>query len=184
MTNPQLMVLTGGPGAGKTTVLKELQRRGYAVAPEVAREIIQREMARGGDALPWADRSRYTELMLQGSIGAFRAHTPSERPVLMDRGIPDVLAYARLAGLNGQDALMRICLEYRYCSAVVIAPPWREIYTTDTERKQTWAEAVETYHVLKGTYGDCGYEVLELPKQSPEQRADFIMETLLARPRL
>ena len=40
MMNPKTIrriLITGGPGAGKTTMLEELERRGYFVAPEVAR---------------------------------------------------------------------------------------------------------------------------------------------------
>ena len=40
--DPQnLFIITGGPGAGKTTVLTELQRLGFTCVPEVARQIIQ-----------------------------------------------------------------------------------------------------------------------------------------------
>ena len=41
MENPNLYVITGGPGSGKTTVLAELERQGFRCAPEVARQIIQ-----------------------------------------------------------------------------------------------------------------------------------------------
>ncbi|NIY98449.1 AAA family ATPase, partial [Salipiger sp. HF18] len=52
----QFFVVTGGPGVGKTSLITELARRGFHTNPESGRAIIREEMARGGDALPWADR--------------------------------------------------------------------------------------------------------------------------------
>jgi predicted ATPase len=41
------VVFTGGPGAGKTALLTELERRGYRVVPEVARAIISERKQKG-----------------------------------------------------------------------------------------------------------------------------------------
>ncbi|MFJ1610908.1 AAA family ATPase [Streptomyces sp. NPDC088253] len=45
-------ILTGVPGAGKTTILRQLQERGFDVVDEAATEVITREQAEG-DAEPW-----------------------------------------------------------------------------------------------------------------------------------
>jgi predicted ATPase len=43
----QKIVFTGGPGAGKSTVLAALEEHGYAVAADHARAIIQERSAGG-----------------------------------------------------------------------------------------------------------------------------------------
>jgi len=48
LRNPKLFVVSGGPGAGKTTTLLELAKLGFPFAPEVARQIIQEQMQSGG----------------------------------------------------------------------------------------------------------------------------------------
>lgn len=45
-------VVTGGPGAGKTSLITELARGGFHTIPESGRVIIREEMQSGGDALP------------------------------------------------------------------------------------------------------------------------------------
>lgn len=178
MTNDRLFIITGGPGAGKTTLLLELERRGFAVSREVARQIIQEQVAASGDALPWADTRRYAELMLERSIAAYRESSPSSETAFLDRGIPDVACYARLIGLPISEELQMACCLYRYNPAVFLAPPWKEIYATDTERKQTYAEAIATYEMMGEVYREYDYQPIELPKTDPQQRAEFVLAHL------
>ncbi|MGH9693368.1 MAG: AAA family ATPase [Bryobacteraceae bacterium] len=145
MANDRLFVITGGPGSGKTTLLLELEQRGFLCSQEVARQIIQEQVSTSGDGLPWANMLRYTQLMLDRSVAAYREHTPAPGIVFMDRGIPDAACYARLIGLPPFEDLERACEAYRYNKMVFMGPPWKEIYATDSERKQTYAEAVATY---------------------------------------
>jgi predicted ATPase len=83
-----LFVITGGPRSGKTTLLNELARRRYPCVPEVARQIIQEQVASGGNALPWGDRTLYTGLMLERSIQSFLEHFSDSRVTFADRRIP------------------------------------------------------------------------------------------------
>jgi predicted ATPase len=178
-TNPNLFAISGGPGSGKTTVLRELAALGFQYAPEVARQIIQEQVQAGGRALPWEDREAYTSLMLQRSIASYLEHTPASRPVFSDRGIPDTLGYARLIGLPEQSAIESACREYRYASLVFVAPPWPEIYRTDSERKQDFAEAQRTFAQVTEVYRECGYMLSELPKLPPRARAQFLLKQVL-----
>ncbi len=62
-----------------------------------------------------------------------------------------------------------------YNNCVFMLPPWREIYKTDKERQQTWAEAVRTYEAMKEVYTRYGYQVTEVPVDTVANRAGFIL---------
>ena len=176
--NSNLFVISGGPGAGKTTTLLELEKLGLPHVPEVARQIIQEQVQSGGNALPWSDRERFTQMMLERSIESFRENTPAAKPLVVDRGIPDALGYARLIGLPDTHLIEVACRQYRYAPLVFLAPPWREIYGTDSERKQDFAEAERTYNILMEVYQECGYQTIALSKVTPTERAQFILKQL------
>jgi len=79
------------------------------------------------------------------------------------------------------DKITDACLEYRYAPIVFLAPPWKEIYETDSERKQDFAEAERTFKQVSEVYRQCGYESILLPKLTPSARAQFILDGLRLR---
>lgn len=175
---PNFFVITGGPGVGKTTLLETLARQGYPYVPEVAREIIREQMAQNGDALPWANIPAYTCLMLSRSIDSFQHHQTHNEILFFDRGIPDTLAYAILTQQTVFPELQHATRNFRYNPLVFILPPWSEIYQTDTERKQTYQEAVATHNAMLTTYRQLDYTPIIVPKGTPEERATFVIQQL------
>jgi predicted ATPase len=177
-SDSRLVVISGGPGAGKTTLLLALERRGLRCVEEVARRIIQEQMQADGDALPWGDQERYCRMMLERSVDSYCENALGAGVSFFDRGIPDTLCYARLMVLPLEEEIMGACHRYRYWRRVFLAPPWEEIYETDGERKQSYAEAVITYERMVEAYTDCGYECVEIPRDSVEGRVEFVLSVL------
>lgn len=173
-------VITGGPGVGKTTLLNELNKR-YICVPEIARAIIREQMKINGKALPWKNKKRYAELMLRDSVESYlKLHqtTSDKELVFFDRGIPDTVCYANMVKVELSPHMSPFVDHYLYNSTVFILPPWREIYQTDRERKQTWKEAVFTYKKMKETYQKYGYNITEVPKASVKKRVKFVLENI------
>lgn len=117
--------------------------------------------------------------MLERSITSFEENCSTADITFADRGIPDTLCYARLIGLPDQAFIRSACAKYRYGQRVFIAPPWKEIYETDNERKQDFEEAVRTYLEMLRVYTDCGYELIELPRLRAPERAGFVLEHVM-----
>jgi predicted ATPase len=93
--NPNFYLFTGGPGAGKTTVLEELKQQGHLVIAEAARDIIKNQQAIGGNATHTGNRIEYCDLMLKKSIADYTKMVPvTERIIFFDRGIPDLYSYS------------------------------------------------------------------------------------------
>jgi len=170
-----LYVVTGGPGSGKSTLIEALAASGVPGMSEAGRAIIQDQVAIGGNALPWSDRQAFAELMLSWEMRSYRAALNLSGPVIFDRGIPDVAGYLRLSGLPIPPHLEKAAQTFRYNRRVFIAPPWPEIFTQDAERKQSPEEARATCEAMIETYSVLGYELIPLPFDSVEHRAQFVL---------
>jgi predicted ATPase len=174
----RFFVLTGGPGSGKTTLVEALKARGYATTQEAGRGVIREQMESNGDGLPWVDRERFAELMFEWELRSYRDAERQAGPVVFDRGLPDTIGYLRLEGLEVPAWMEEEAWRLRYNARVFIAPPWKEIYGRDEERRQSWEVAVRTYEVMAETYTELGYELTELPRATVEERATFVIAAL------
>lgn len=171
----KFFVLTGGPGSGKTTLIEALRERGFATAPEAGRGIIRDQMAIGGSALPWAEPTLFAEMMLAWEMRSHAAAMREAAPVFFDRGVPDTLAYLQLCSLPVPEHMKIAALRFRYGRRVFIAPPWPDIFEQDEERRQTPQEAWRTYEAMAAIYPQFGYELVELPRVSVQERAEFVL---------
>ncbi|MFG2014975.1 AAA family ATPase [Actinomadura geliboluensis] len=172
------VVVTGGPGSGKSTLIDRLELAGFARSQEAGRGVIQDQVAIGGRALPWQDVELFAEMMLCWEMRSYRSMEAQAGPVFFDRGIPDIVGYLRLEGRPVPPHVHTAARTFRYRRRVFIAPPWPEIYEQDTERKQSLAEAERTYESMVTTYAEYGYELVELPRVPVEERVRFVTDQL------
>lgn len=168
-------IISGGPGSGKSTLINALEQHGFGRTIEAGRAIIQQQQAIGGSALPWADRALFAELMLSWELQSYSQAKMHEGIVFFDRGLPDITGYLLLCGLEVPAYIRRAAENYRYNKTVFLAPPWREIFTQDSERKQEYSEAVKTFETMQQVYEGLGYKITLLPKGSVQERLEFIL---------
>jgi predicted ATPase len=172
-----LLVITGPPGSGKTPIVGELVASGFTGVAEPAREVIAEQRALGGDGV-W-DRSPllFLNLMLSRAVADFRRMSGSPGPVFFDRGIPDLIGYAELFGLDAS-AAAKAAAAHRYRDPVFVLPSWPEIYVTDDERRMTFEAAEAFGDRVRGIYVELGYSVVEVPRDTVVARARFILHAL------
>lgn len=172
----QFVVISGCSGGGKSTLLAELGRRGYAIVEEPGRRIVREEVERKGSALPWVDMAAFLRRAIAISLADREAARTRKGWVFFDRGLID--AAAGLQNLTGEAALDSLSQAHRYHHRVFLTPPWPEIYLTDPERRHGLEAAIAEYTRLLEIYPSLGYEVRVLPKVGVAERADFILKAL------
>ena len=56
-----------------------------------------------------------------------------------------------------------------------MCPPWEEIYQTDNERKEAFSQVESLYTILKETYTELGFSIIEIPKDTLDNRTEWII---------
>src|SRR5215472_7737769 len=83
------VILSGGPGVGKTTLLGELAAMGYPTVEESARAIIAERLARGASRRP--DALAFAQEILRRDIEKYLNQPCTSQWVFFDRGLVDAL---------------------------------------------------------------------------------------------
>ncbi|MEP3279635.1 MAG: AAA family ATPase [Stappiaceae bacterium] len=174
----KLIVLSGCSGGGKSTLLGELERRGFQVMPEAGRRVVRDAIETGKDVLPWHNPTGFSLSAARLAERDYQNALKSGEETIFDRAIIDLVAYLTMLSLPIPDALTNTFFECRYATTVFMTPPWLEIFCQDTERQKSFDEAIREYDHLLQFYGDQGYRPAIVPKTDVAQRADFIVNTL------
>lgn len=176
------IVITGGPGAGKTTLIERLARAGYAHIPETGRAIIREQTETGGVCLPWSDRQAYARLMFDTDMDKYDAAPREGRIAFYDRGLVDVIGYLRVEGMPVPEKYDLAARQRRYHETVFLAPFWPDIYGIDAQRRQSPQVAESTCKIMRETYRKYGYDIVDLPLADVESRLRFIESALALAP--
>jgi predicted ATPase len=173
----KLLVITGPPGSGKTPIVRELVASGFTGVAEPAREVIAEQRAIGGDGVYDKNPQSFLDLMLSRAVADFRRMCRAPGPVFFDRGIPDLIGYAELFGLDASDAANAAAV-HRYNDRVFVLPSWSEIYVTDSERRMTFEAAEAFGKRVRRIYVELGYSIVDVPCDPVVARARFILDSL------
>lgn len=176
--NQQKIVLIGGPGTGKTTVINALKNKGFYCFEEVSRAVTLKAQKDGIEQLFLTEPLLFSEMLLKGREEQFlNADKRKEQIVFFDRGIPDVHAYMNYFKTAYPDLYLEKSKAYKY-TIIFHFSPWEEIHTTDNERYETFEESVKIDTFLIDAYTELGYNLINVPFGSVKERTDFIIKSL------
>jgi predicted ATPase len=170
------VIVTGGPGAGKTTLLAALAAMGYATVDDSARTIIAERVARGASRRP--DPVTFGQEILRRDIQKYLRQCRTSTWVFFDRSLIDALGLLHEVSALPSGHLEAILGSYPFHPTVFVLPPWEAIYTTDAERDQTFAEAVDVHARVVRWYQSCGYALSEVPRYAAAQRVEHVLRVL------
>lgn len=170
------VIVTGGPGVGKTTLLAELHASGYTTVSESARAIISERRARGQSPRP--EPAAFAREILRRDTEQYHAHPAESSWVFFDRSLVEALGMLHQASPLSPLELAAALEAHRFHMSVFILPPWREIYTTDAERDHSFPWVERVHSQLLQWYCSCGYVLHEVPRLPVAARAAFVLRML------
>lgn len=173
--NNSWYVITGAPSSGKTTVVKTLEKRGFDVIYEAARIYIDEGLAKGKTI----EEIRANEFLFQEKILKFKIECEKklskEKIIFFDRGIPDSDAYYRTYGAGENNFLRKAMSDCSYKKAFLLE---MVDYEKDYARIESDEQRTQIQNLLKESYEKINVPILVVPKMSPEQRVEYILNNL------
>ena len=179
-------ILTGGPGTGKTAVLKGLSKQGFATVPEAARQIIleeqQKERINSGyqGILPQNNLSLFQNLVIGRQLEQEMKIPFSSGNVFLDRSLVDPIAYAEVGNITPSSDLYQLIEEAEYKRMFFLER--LPFYEQDEERKEDSGLAQRIHEKLYQVYDRLGFDIVTVPvgKSSEkelniEERVKFIL---------
>ncbi|GAA1967172.1 ATP/GTP-binding protein [Catenulispora subtropica] len=173
-------VLTGTPGAGKTTVIDELRRLGHPTVGEAATEVIARGQA-AGEAAPWEGPGFVDRVLAMQQEREVAARGGGVW--FFDRSPVCTLALSRYLGRRPSRALTaeieRIRRAGTYERTVFFLANLGFVEPT-AARRISFEDALVFERVHREVYGELGYELCDIPVAAPGERAAAILEQVAA----
>ena len=169
-------ILTGPPGSGKSTVLRRLSETCDTVE-EPARRVLAQQRRIDGQGTGDRNPALFVALMLEQAVRDHDAAQSVPGPVIFDRGLPDLLAYAAYWQLDTGPIDRAIAARSR-AGKVFWFPAWQAIYTRDDERTLDFAGTQAFGPLVRSAYDNLGYKLIEMPPADAETRAAFVAELI------
>lgn len=170
------IVLTGGPGAGKTSVINILANKGFNIVPEPARTLIEDYEMNSPHLHP--KLSKENRILFQKAIENITIKDWFDnKSGFFDRSILDEIGYRNRYGITINEELNLAAKNYRY-DVVFIFPFWKEIYKNDDVRHETSEEAQIVGEFLHKAYNNYGYNPIIVPKIDADKRVEFILNNI------
>ena len=171
-------ILTGTPGSGKTSILHELKRQGYAVVEEAATDVIALEQGLGNSE-PWLQPDFIESIVHLQKQRQLEAATLPDELQWYDRSPICTLALSRYLGYPASASLVeeieRIEREGIYQRRVFFIENLGFCRPTEA-RKITFEESLVFEQIHEETYTSLGYDLLKIAPEALSQRVQRIME--------
>jgi predicted ATPase len=174
------IVITGGPGAGKTTLRRQLSEIGHETVGESARAIIAKRLAQG--LAPRSDPLSFARDILDRDMDKYRRHRTATHWVFFDRSAVEAIGMVHEAKPLPSSELQALLGTCTFHPLVFVLPPWEDIYTTDAQRDQSFEQAIAVHDKVVRWYAACGYRMHEVPRLPAEQRAAHVLQVLGVNP--
>ena len=172
------IIITGGPGTGKTSLIEELKKNNFKCFDEISREITLKYRKKGIEQLFLSDPNLFSQELLNGRVQQFNKSINLQADcVFFDRGIPDITAYLNFKKADLSKKILKAVDKYRY-DMIFLLEPWEDIYSSDIIRYESFDQVITIDSYIKNTYKEFGYNLIIVPKDNIKNRVDFVINTL------
>ena len=168
-------IITGPSCAGKSTLVHELEARGFHVIKEVAKSYILEQKEKGVSE-PWL-REDFQPVMLRLQIENESIIPENASIVFLDRGVHDILAFFLHRKQEVPEELAKKAKNYKY-EKVFFLEPLNFFDKEGFRAEKDKDEARVISELIKQAYESKGHEIIMIPAVSVKERAELIIKNI------
>jgi predicted ATPase len=170
-----IYIISGGPGTGKTSVIKELEKRGFKVFHEAARLIGSKDKRFIGKTVKGISAKEFQEAIFNLQKKRY-SKIKSKDIIFSDRGFGDTLAYYNVNKIEFPKEKFEYAKKVRFPMVFIL--DFLNFYETDGLRVESKKEQEKIHQEIIKMYKKLGYNPIIVPFDSVENRVDFILEKI------
>lgn len=173
-------VIDGGPGTGKTSIIKELKKRGYNVAPEAARIVLKRKKYRENPHLSKSDIKEIQLAIWDISIKEYRSALKENKNHILffDRGLFSGISYMILGKVKPTKEMLEQAKLVLYDYVFIVNPLPKKFYVNDNVRREDYKVSKNIHKQVIASYKKFGYKPIIVPFGTVKQRTNFIIRRI------
>lgn len=173
-------IITGGPGSGKTSIINELAKRGYLIAPEAATDVIEDDLQQNIQ-VPWMADDYHIKVSVLMAKRQEEVRSSKKTVAFFDRGHLDGITYILLQRRKLPQEVVdyvQATLDDNFFDRKVFFIENLEFCEQAPHRDENLEEALEKSRQIKQNYQALGYEVINIPPGTIEQRCQWIINQI------
>ena len=171
------VIISGAPGTGKSSIIKELKNRGYFCFEEVWKKEYENPNKNNNSNQInifskhlFLERLKHLETHMNTKI--------KDQVIFYDRSIIDTISYLNNYKKNIESSWEEIAFKKRYYDLVFLCPLWKKIYKQTDKRKESFEESTLIEKSLTSTYKKFLYQIKKVPKLDVTNRVNYILENI------
>ena len=169
------VVVSGGPCAGKTSLVNFLRAKGFSTTPETARQLIADQQKTPDPIIPWKKPQEFQDLLWKTNVEKEK-NLPEDNILIMDRCAVDIIGFCDFLKTKKPENWQEFFDKQRY--DLIIIPEMLHNYKEDPQRAYKEQESYDIHQAIKDLYTELGYAFLELPIAPIEKRAELVLEAI------
>tara|TARA_X000000950_G_scaffold262480_1_gene333802 strand:+ start:3371 stop:3913 length:543 start_codon:yes stop_codon:yes gene_type:complete len=169
------IVISGGPGAGKTTIINSLKNLGYFCYDEISRDLIKKSKKDSKQNLFIENPLRFSKILWEKREEQYKNSIIQKKydKVFFDRSLIDIISYLEFIGQRNFNFEKKI-INFNY-DLVFLIKPIKKFYRKDFARYEDFNESLKIHSILKKNYKK-HFKTIKVPYKKLSKRLNFIIE--------